>query len=107
MTKTLPSTEINAFLSSGQAGPCRWTVRDRKLCISLRFLTFKEAFSFMTSVALYAESRDHHPEWCNVYNRLDIALSTHDADGITQKDLDLATYITRIFPRYANLSDPH
>lgn len=106
MTKTLPSAEINAFLSSGQPGPCRWAVRDGKLCTSLRFLTFKEAFSFMTSVALYAESRDHHPEWCNVYNRLEIALSTHDAGGITQQDLDLAAYIARIYPRYANLGDP-
>jgi 4a-hydroxytetrahydrobiopterin dehydratase len=106
MAKTLSGTEIDAFLSSAQAGPCRWVVRDGKLCVSLEFPTFKEAFSFMTSVAMYAESRNHHPEWCNVYNRVEISLSTHDAGGITQKDIDQAVYITRIYPRYANLSDP-
>jgi len=102
MTTTLSSAEIDALLSSNQSGFCRWTVRDGKLCVSLQFATFKEAFSFMTCVALHAESRDHHPEWCNVYNRVEIALSTHGAGGITQKDIDLAAFIGRNYPRYTD-----
>lgn len=101
MTGKLSGAEVDAFLSSAEAGPCRWAVRDGKLCVSLAFRTFKEAFAFMTSVALYAEAHDHHPEWTNVYNRLEIALSTHDAGGITHKDIDLAAYIARTYPRYA------
>jgi 4a-hydroxytetrahydrobiopterin dehydratase len=102
MTNKLSGAQIDSFLSSRQTGPCEWIIRDGKLCISLRFQTFNEAFAFMTSVALYAESHDHHPEWCNVNNRLEIALSTHDVGGITQKDIDLAAYITGVYPRYAD-----
>ena len=54
------------------------------------FADFVEAFSFMTRVALVAEKRDHHPEWSNVYNRVSITLTTHDAGGLTTKDLALA-----------------
>jgi 4a-hydroxytetrahydrobiopterin dehydratase len=62
--------------------------------ITRRFLfkDFKQAFAFMTQVALYAEQHNHHPEWGNVYNRVDVTLTTHDANGITQLDLDLASY---------------
>lgn len=107
MTNRLASAEIDAFLSSGQSGPCRWVVRDGKLCTSLSFGNFRDAFAFMTAVALYAEACAHHPEWSNVYNRLEIALSTHDAGGITQKDIDLAAYIARSYPRYADSTEPH
>ncbi len=100
MAGKLSGAQIDAFLSSVETGPCRWIVRGGKLCISLGFPTFKEAFAFMASVALYAEAHDHHPEWTNVYNRLEIALSTHDAGGITHKDIDLAAYIVRTYPRY-------
>lgn len=57
---------------------------------SFKFRDFCEAFAFMTRVALTAERMDHHPEWRNVYNRVDITLSTHDADGLTQRDIRLA-----------------
>lgn len=60
---------------------------------SLRFADFSEAFAFMTRVALAAEKMDHHPEWFNVWNRVDITLSTHDAGGVTKKDIDLARAI--------------
>jgi len=60
---------------------------------SFRFGSFVEAFSFMTGVALQAEAMNHHPEWNNVYNRVDIALTTHDAGGITEKDFLLAAKI--------------
>jgi len=61
-----------------------------------KFATFSEAFAFMTRVALLAEKADHHPEWSNVYNRLSIALTTHDAGGLSDKDLDLAAAIDRL-----------
>jgi 4a-hydroxytetrahydrobiopterin dehydratase len=54
------------------------------------FQSFVEAFGFMTKVALLAEKADHHPEWSNVYNRIEIVLTTHDAGGLSQRDIDLA-----------------
>jgi 4a-hydroxytetrahydrobiopterin dehydratase len=58
---------------------------------SFKFKDFNEAFGFMTRVALLADKMDHHPEWFNVYNRIDVTLSTHDAGGVTQNDIDMAT----------------
>lgn len=60
---------------------------------SLKFADFNAAFGFMTQVALAAEKADHHPEWSNVWNRVDITLTTHDAGGLTQKDFALAAFI--------------
>ena len=57
---------------------------------SFKFADFNAAFGFMTRVALAAEKLDHHPEWFNVYNRVDITLTTHDADGVTDLDVKLA-----------------
>ena len=54
------------------------------------FKDFNAAFAFMTRAALLAEKMDHHPEWFNVYNKLDVTLSTHDADGVTDKDIAMA-----------------
>ena len=56
-----------------------------------QFVDFDAAFAFMTRVALLAAKMDHHPEWFNVYNKVDVMLATHDAGGVTQKDIDLAT----------------
>ncbi|MGJ3230709.1 MAG: 4a-hydroxytetrahydrobiopterin dehydratase [Oceanicaulis sp.] len=58
-----------------------------------KFSDFKTAFGFMTTVALKAEQMDHHPEWFNVYNTVDVTLSTHDAGGVTEKDLELARFM--------------
>ena len=55
------------------------------------FANFNEAFGFMTRVALLADKMDHHPEWFNVYNKVEVTLSTHDAGGVTQNDIDMAT----------------
>ena len=63
---------------------------------SYRFKDFTEAFGFMTRVALLAEKADHHPEWFNVYNKVDIVLTTHDANGLSARDIKLAKAIDRV-----------
>ena len=60
---------------------------------SYRFKDFSAAFGFMARVALKAEQMDHHPEWFNVYSRVDVVLTTHDAGGVTEKDLELARFM--------------
>lgn len=60
------------------------------------FKNFSEAFGFMARVALQAEKMDHHPEWSNVYNRVSVVLSTHDAKGVTQLDVSLAAYMDQL-----------
>jgi 4a-hydroxytetrahydrobiopterin dehydratase len=62
------------------------------LCREFRFADFNAAFAFMTRVAMMAERLDHHPDWSNVYNRVTINLSTHDAGGVTELDLRLAAF---------------
>jgi 4a-hydroxytetrahydrobiopterin dehydratase len=63
---------------------------------SIVFTDFAEAFGFMSQVALIAERADHHPEWTNVWNRVEITLTTHDAGGLSARDVDLATAIDSI-----------
>ena len=77
-----------------------WTSVEGRDAISrsFRFADFNEAFAFMTRVALMAEKMDHHPEWSNVWNKVDIVLSTHDAGGLSQRDITLATSINQISP---------
>ena len=60
---------------------------------SLRFKDFNEAFGFMARVALAAEKADHHPEWSNVYNKIEITLTTHECDGLSARDIKLAEFI--------------
>ncbi|HQV75199.1 MAG: 4a-hydroxytetrahydrobiopterin dehydratase [Flavobacteriales bacterium] len=74
-----------------------WQEKDNKLCREFKFKNFSEAFAFMSRVALAAEKMDHHPEWTNVYNTVEIKLSTHDAGNtVTDKDRKLAAAIDRI-----------
>ncbi len=74
-----------------------WVESNSKLRRSFTFADFSEAFGFMTRVALVAERMGHHPEWTNVYNKVDIALSTHDAGGVvTEKDRALASAIDEL-----------
>ena len=60
---------------------------------TFKFADFKTAWGFMSAVALKAEQMDHHPEWFNVYNRVEVVLTTHDAGGVTQKDAELAGFM--------------
>jgi 4a-hydroxytetrahydrobiopterin dehydratase len=79
-----------AALRDAVAGLEGWSLEAGKLHREYRFPDFVTAFGFMASVALVAESMNHHPEWQNVYGRVVVDLTTHDAGGITEKDLTLA-----------------
>lgn len=83
--------EALATLSGWSEAPGRDAIT--RTCI---FTDFSEAFGFMTRVALAAEKLDHHPEWRNVYRTVEVVLSTHDAGGLTELDVDLAHEINRI-----------
>lgn len=72
-----------------------WHLREDGLAIArtLEFADFNEAFGFMTRVALHADKVDHHPEWFNVYNRVEITLTTHDAGGLSSRDAEMARFV--------------
>jgi len=74
-----------------------WSLEEGKLHRELRFESFEAAFGFMTAVAAEAEAMDHHPEWFNVYSRVEIWLVTHDAGGLTELDFELARRVNRLF----------
>jgi 4a-hydroxytetrahydrobiopterin dehydratase len=78
--------------------PEGWTFEDggKALTRSFKFKDFSEAFAFLTRVALHAEKQDHHPEFTSVWNRVDFRLTSHDAGGVTDRDLDLAEVISRL-----------
>lgn len=82
----LSETELDAALASLS----EWSLENGKLHRVFQFVDFVRAFGFMSSVALVAESRNHHPEWSNVYGRVIVDLVTHDAGGITEADVALA-----------------
>lgn len=86
--------KIGAAAATGQL--TGWSVKagDRDAIEkTFKFADFKSAFAFMSASALKAEQMDHHPEWFNVYNRVEVTLTTHDADGVTALDVELATYM--------------
>lgn len=93
MTQKLSPAERNAALSRLPG----WANAKAKDAIEKRFVfaDFVEAFAFMTRVALVAERMDHHPEWANVYKTVDILLTTHDAGGVTLRDITLALEIEK------------
>lgn len=73
-----------------------WTFSDNAIHTSFEFENFIEAFTLMTRIAFEAETQQHHPDWTNIYNQLEISLSTHDAGGVTEKDFKLAKAIEGI-----------
>ncbi|MBL0160648.1 MAG: 4a-hydroxytetrahydrobiopterin dehydratase [Bryobacterales bacterium] len=89
----------NAQLETALAALPGWTILDGQLHRTYTFPDFTHAFGFMATAATAIERMNHHPEWCNVYNRVSVNLSTHDAGGITQKDLDLALLLESIAKR--------
>ncbi|PCJ48501.1 MAG: 4a-hydroxytetrahydrobiopterin dehydratase [Gammaproteobacteria bacterium] len=88
---TLLLNELNLVADSP------WTIKDGKLRKAFKFGSFVEAFGFMTRVAILAEKSNHHPEWFNVYNKVDIELITHEVSGISKRDFELATLINSCF----------
>ncbi len=90
--KKLSENEIKNKLENLEG----WTYSENAIHTSLEFENFKEAFSLMTRIAFEAELQQHHPEWTNVYNQLEISLSTHDAGGVTEKDFKMAETIEKI-----------
>ena len=88
----LSDDEIQAWLAEHEL----WHLDGLMLKRSLQFGDFGEAFAFMTRVAIMAEKADHHPEWFNVYNKVDIAITTHDAGGLTVYDTDFAAAVDAI-----------
>lgn len=96
--KALSETEVKKFLSANLKS---WSFDGTYISRNLKFSNFVNAFAFMTSVALQAEKAEHHPDWSNVYNTVNIKLNTHDAKGITQLDFDLAAIIDKQFDSYS------
>ncbi len=79
-----------------------WAPADGRDAIrrEFRFRDFNEAWGFMARVALLAEAQDHHPEWSNVYDRVEVLLTTHDADGVTELDLEMARFMDEAARRF-------
>lgn len=90
----LTKAEIDAALAELPA----WALSSDGLAIEreLKFQDFNAAFGFMTRVALYAEKANHHPDWFNAYNKVRLRLTTHDAGGLTQRDMALAKFVDGI-----------
>lgn len=91
--KKLQANEINKLTKTVP----NWRLSDSHIEANFVFKNFKDAFSFMTRVAFEAEKLNHHPDWSNTYNKINISLSTHDAGGLTELDFKLAQTINIIF----------
>jgi len=92
LTNTQRDTELAELLNAG------WSLVGDRDAIqqAFKFKTFNEAFGFMTRVAMYAEKWNHHPEWFNVYNRVDVVLTTHSVDGLSDLDIKLARMMDKL-----------
>lgn len=100
----LDSTRAAALLATLPA----WAHDRQRDAVSrtFHFQDFPQAFAFMTQLAIMAEKRNHHPEWSNVYNRVTITYTTHDANGLTQKDIDLAGYADAVYAGFSAQAQP-
>ena len=96
MTEKLSAAERDANLSPLLGNG--WSLEADRDAITknYKFKNFIEAFGWMTQAAMWAETLNHHPEWCNVYNRVTVTLTTHDADGLTDLDIALASRMDRL-----------
>ena len=88
----LSNKQLNEYLEDLDG----WSIENEKLSKTFKFSSFIQAFGFMTQVAITSETMDHHPEWSNVYNRVEINLITHSEGGITKLDTELAKKIDTI-----------
>lgn len=79
-----------------------WQLEQGKLHRKFQFKSFVDAFGFMSACALIAEKRNHHPEWSNVYSTVEVFLTTHEADGITERDVKLARSMNRLAQRFSD-----
>lgn len=86
--KTLNQEEVTGIMPT-------WTFQNNSIQKEFSFPDFKTAFCFMTKIAFYAEIYKHHPDWSNSYNKVTIALTTHDKSGVTEKDIELAKAIDK------------
>ena len=90
----MPNEQLSDAEIHAQAEQLKlWVLQDNKLCRQFIFKDFVAAFNFMNKVADLAEQANHHPNWSNIYNKVDIALTTHDYNGVSQRDFDLAKKI--------------
>lgn len=97
MIEKLTPSMLEAALSGlNKSADKLWSIKEGKLYKEFKFSDFVSAFGFMTQVALLAERANHHPEWFNVYNKVAISLTTHDADGISSRDFQLAEEISKL-----------
>lgn len=97
MIKQLEKDDIKLallLLNKGAKEP--WDIIDGKLTRAFKFKNFSCAFAFMTQVAILSERADHHPEWSNIYNKVNIQLITHEAKGLTLRDFNLAQEINKL-----------
>lgn len=96
MTEAERSEQLQPLLSAG------WSLVEGRDAIYKEYLfkNFNQAFSFMTAVALLAEKMDHHPEWFNVYNKVQVTMSTHDVGGLSLKDIKAAKFMEEQFKKY-------
>ncbi len=79
--------------------PQGWSGDDQRISKVFKFNTFAEALAFMVEVGLYCERDDHHPEWKNIYNKIWVELTSHDAGRVTERDLALAAHMDSVFSR--------
>jgi len=97
MSERLDSGDIKRSISTlNELSKSVWQLKDGKLCSHIEFKDFVGAFGFLTKVAIVAETMNHHPEWSNAYNKVTLYLVTHEAGGITCKDVELAKKIAEL-----------
>jgi 4a-hydroxytetrahydrobiopterin dehydratase len=89
----------NAIAELGKSG---WAHANKKIRKEFKFANFRDAFAFMTRCAMEIEKMDHHPEWFNVYNKLTVELTTHDAGDVTERDIKLAGIMDKNYCRFSS-----